>query len=88
MSKAPRFRVHRTLAARGNGADGAGGVPFTQFAIDLTSGSAPPFLFVTPNTTHDMHVGAYQQGDGWLAQQFAVILASSWCRQGGSHRQL
>jgi acid phosphatase len=58
-------------------------VPFTHFANDLNSGSAPPFLFVAPNTTHDMHDGTYQQGDGWLSQQFAVILASSWYQQGG-----
>jgi acid phosphatase len=58
-------------------------VPFTQFAIDLNSGSAPPFLFVAPNTTHDLHDGTYQQGDRWLAQQFGVILASSWYQQGG-----
>jgi phospholipase C len=58
-------------------------VPFTQFAVDLNNGSAPPFMFVAPNTTHDMHDGTYQQGDAWLAEQFRTVLASSWYRQGG-----
>ncbi|HEV7210069.1 MAG TPA: alkaline phosphatase family protein [Mycobacteriales bacterium] len=58
-------------------------VPFTQFSTDLKSGLAPPFIFVAPNTTNDMHDGTYQQGDGWLAQQFKEILSSTWYRQGG-----
>ncbi|MDP9093388.1 MAG: alkaline phosphatase family protein [Actinomycetota bacterium] len=70
-------------SVRNSPAQCARDVPYPQFAIDLTSGSAPPFLFVTPNTTHDMHDGTYQQGDRWLAQQFPVILASAWYRQGG-----
>ena len=58
-------------------------VPFTQFATDLNSGTAPPFMFVSPNLIHDMHDGTMQQGDAWLQQQMTLVLASSWYRQGG-----
>jgi acid phosphatase len=58
-------------------------VPFTQFASDLAAGTTPPFVFVAPNTTNDMHDGTYQQGDAWLAAQFKLIFASAWYRQGG-----
>ncbi len=58
-------------------------VPFTQFATDLNSGTAPPFMFVSPNLINDMHNGTLQQGDAWLQQQIPLVLASSWYRQGG-----
>ncbi|MGZ4622758.1 MAG: alkaline phosphatase family protein [Blastococcus sp.] len=58
-------------------------VPFSQFARDLRDGSAAPFVFVAPNTTHDMHNGTPAQGDAWLSEQFAAIFASKWYRQGG-----
>jgi acid phosphatase len=58
-------------------------VPFTQFAPDLASGAAPPFIFVAPNLINDMHDGSLQQGDAWLQAAFAAIFASTWYRQGG-----
>jgi hypothetical protein len=58
-------------------------VPFSQFGPDLAGGSAPPFMFVAPNTTHDMHDGTPAQADAWLKQQFDLIEASDWYRQGG-----
>ena len=58
-------------------------VPFTQLGTDLNSGTAPPFMFVSPNLINDMHNGSYQQGDAWLQQQIPAILASSWYHQGG-----
>jgi phospholipase C len=58
-------------------------VPFTQFATDLSGGTAPPFMFVSPNIINDMHDGTLQQGDAWLQQQIPLILASSWYQQGG-----
>lgn len=59
-------------------------VPFSRFATDLASGAAPPFIYVSPNTTHDMHDGSPQQGDAWLSLQFRAIFASSWYRAGGT----
>ncbi len=58
-------------------------VPFNQLAADLNSGSAPAFIYVTPNITHDMHDGSLQQGDAWLQQEIPLVLASSWYRSGG-----
>jgi phosphatidylinositol-3-phosphatase len=58
-------------------------VPFTQLAADLNGGTAPPFIFVSPNIVNDMHDGTFQQGDAWLQQQIPRILASTWYRQGG-----
>ena len=59
-------------------------VPFSQFGADLNAGTAPPFIYVAPNTTNDMHDGTPAQGDAWLAEQFRVIFASSWYREGGT----
>ena len=36
-------------------------VPYSQLTADLNAGGAPPFLWVSPNTTNDMHDGTYQQ---------------------------
>ncbi len=58
-------------------------VPFTEFAQDLSSGTAPPFIFVAPNTQHDMHDGTPAQADAWLSQQLRAVQASRWYRQGG-----
>ena len=37
-------------------------VPFTQLTTDLSSGTAPPFIWVSPDTTHDMHDGTAEIG--------------------------
>src|SRR6266581_7418970 len=58
-------------------------VPFTQFATDLGSGQAPPFIFVAPNTNDDMHNGSYATADGWLKTQLAIVFRSRWYAQGG-----
>ncbi len=58
-------------------------VPFTQFATDLGSGQAPPFIFVAPNTNDDMHNGTYATADGWLKTQLAIVFRSRWYAQGG-----
>jgi hypothetical protein len=70
-------------SVRDSAAQCARDVPFSQFASDLADGSVPPFVFVAPNTTHDMHDGTPAQGDAWLSEQFARIVASQWYRQGG-----
>lgn len=70
-------------SVRDSAAQCARDVPFSQFASDLHDGSLPPFVFVAPNTAHDLHDGTPAQADSWLSAQFSAIFASSWYRQGG-----
>jgi len=58
-------------------------VPFTRFAGDLAANTAPPFLYVAPNTNNDMHNGTYAMADGWLKAQLAKVFASRWYAEGG-----
>jgi acid phosphatase len=62
-------------------------VPYTQFATDLQSGNAAPFLWVTPNECNDGHNTAPGCGlstaDRWLSNNLEPVLASSWYRAGG-----
>jgi phosphatidylinositol-3-phosphatase len=53
-------------------------VPYTQLTADLAAGSAPPFMWVSPNTTHDMHDGTDAQGDVFIKSLVAQVQASSW----------
>jgi phosphatidylinositol-3-phosphatase len=53
-------------------------VPYPQLTADLNGGSAPPFMWVSPNTTNDMHDGTYQQGDAFLQALVTQVEASSW----------
>jgi hypothetical protein len=65
-------------------------VPFaTNFANDLRTGTAPPFLFVVPDLCDDMHDSCLPlnnpvaQGDQWLRAQLPTVLSSSWYQSGG-----
>jgi hypothetical protein len=58
-------------------------VPYGALASDLSSGQAPPFLWVSPNLIHDMHDGTYAQADGWLGSLMAQVMTSQWWSQGG-----
>jgi acid phosphatase len=53
-------------------------VPYPQLASDLRSGTAPPFIWVSPNTTHDMHDGTDTQGDNFIKALVAQVRSSSW----------
>ncbi len=53
-------------------------VPYPQLTADLNSGAAPAFLWVTPNTTNDMHDGTPAQGDAFLNALVTQVQASSW----------
>ena len=53
-------------------------VPYTQLTTDLNAGTAPPFLWVTPNTINDMHDGTPAQGDAFLQGLVTQVEASSW----------
>ncbi|HEV3124823.1 MAG TPA: alkaline phosphatase family protein [Candidatus Dormibacteraeota bacterium] len=58
-------------------------VPFTQFNSDLTSNTAPNFMWVTPNLCNDGHDCGNNVVDGWLQSEMAVIQGSQWYAQGG-----
>lgn len=53
-------------------------VPYSQLAADLGAGAAPSFMWVSPNTTNDMHDGTYQQGDTFLQTLVTQVEESSW----------
>jgi acid phosphatase len=53
-------------------------VPYTQLAADLAAGTAPPFVWVSPNTTHDMHDGTDAQGDVFIKSLVTQVQAASW----------
>ena len=59
-------------------------VPHGQLAGDLQAGTAPPFLFVTPNLCNDGHDCGNANADGWLKGEMQMVMGSSWYRQGGS----
>ena len=53
-------------------------VPYPQLTTDLNAGTAPPFLWVSPNTIHDMHDGTPAQADAFLEGLVRQVKASSW----------
>jgi phospholipase C len=58
-------------------------VNYSQFATDVSTGSIPDYVFITPNLDHDMHDGTIAQGDAWLAGEVPRILASDAFLHGG-----
>jgi phosphatidylinositol-3-phosphatase len=50
----------------------------------LNGPSAPAFVWITPNSTNDMHDGSVQQGDAWLKANLAPVLASPWFTGGNA----
>lgn len=59
-------------------------VPLTRLGHELSTGTAPPFLWVTPNVQHDMHTGSVREGDTWLSHELPTVLSSSWYRAAGT----
>jgi hypothetical protein len=59
-------------------------VPHTQLATDLAAGTAPPFLWVTPNLCNDGHDCDNRTADSWLRGEMQTVMGSAWYRQGGS----
>ena len=57
-------------------------VPYPQLTTDLNSGTAPSFIWVTPNTINDMHDGTPAQGDAFLQGLVAQVQASTWWTAG------
>ena len=58
-------------------------VPFTQFAIDLSSNQLPEYSFIVPNMQDDAHDGTLQQADSWLQTNIAPLIASSTFQANG-----
>lgn len=58
-------------------------VPFNQLGPALLAGTAPCFIWITPNVEHDMHTGSVAEGDAWLSQQLPGVLRSSWYEDQG-----
>jgi hypothetical protein len=58
-------------------------VDYSELATDLTAGTVPKYVFITPNMVDDMHDGSVQQGDAWLQAQVPKILASPAYKNGG-----
>lgn len=59
--------------------------PYSAFAADLSAGTMPPFVFITPNLCHDMHGASgcpsgtavaanIAAGDTWLSTELPAIL--------------
>lgn len=59
-------------------------VPLAGLAGDLSGGTVPDFVWITPNMCHDMHDCSVATGDTWLSQEVPLILASSAWKQGGA----
>jgi hypothetical protein len=59
-------------------------VPHGQLRSDLAAGTAPPFLFVTPNLCDDGHDCSNSVADGWLRGEMGMVMGSGWFKQGGS----
>jgi phosphatidylinositol-3-phosphatase len=59
-------------------------VPLGRLAADLASGSAPPFLWVTPDLCNDGHDCGTATADGWLRGEMQTVMSSAWYRQGAS----
>jgi phospholipase C len=59
-------------------------VPFSQLAGDLGSGSAPPFLWVTPNLCDDGHDCGNSTMDAWLQATLTGVRTSAWYAHGGT----
>jgi hypothetical protein len=57
-------------------------VPYSQLTADLNAGTAPSFIWVSPNTTNDMHDGTPAQGDAFLQGLVNQVRTSSWWTAG------
>jgi phosphatidylinositol-3-phosphatase len=59
-------------------------VPLDRLATDLRDGTAPPFLWVTPDLCHDGHDCSTATADAWLRSEMQTVTSSAWYRQGAS----
>ena len=59
--------------------------PFTQFAMDASSGNLPEFSFIIPNLNDDAHNGTPSQADAWLQSNVAAPLSKYSAFQPGGN---
>jgi hypothetical protein len=59
-------------------------VPGGELATDLANGTAPPFIFVTPNLCNDGHDCGNATADSWLKGEMQTVMNSSWYGRGAS----
>jgi len=57
--------------------------PFAQFWVDMSSGSVPDFVWITPNMCNDTHDCPVGTGDAWLRSVVPTITDSAAFRNGG-----
>lgn len=58
-------------------------VPLTDLSTDLSAGTLPDYVWITPNLQDDMHDGTVQQGDQWLGQWASKLMDSPQWKKNG-----
>ncbi|MBI1747357.1 MAG: phosphoesterase [Acidobacteria bacterium] len=58
--------------------------PYEELAVDLESGAAASYNFITPNECHDMHSCSIREGDTWLSNEVPKILNSQVFQDSGA----
>lgn len=62
--------------------------PYRELASDLTNGSLPQYVWITPNLCNDMHDrcagNPIAHGDTWLSKNVPAILNSAAYKEGGA----
>lgn len=58
-------------------------VPYSYLVDDLNAGTAPPFLWITPNGCNSGHDCSTSQADKWLSSALPPIMASTWFAHNG-----
>ncbi len=53
-------------------------VPYEELSSDLSNGSAPPFMWVTPDLCDDGHDCSTATMDAWVGKNLGPVLGSSW----------
>lgn len=58
-------------------------VPYSQLSQELATGSAPPFIWITPNSCNDGHDCPTATTDKWMSSNLPELLSSSWYKDNG-----
>ena len=58
-------------------------VPLASLSAELSSATAPDFVWVTPNLCDDGHDCSTTTADSWLAANVQPVLSSDWFRHNG-----
>jgi phosphatidylinositol-3-phosphatase len=60
------------------------GVGASALTTELANGTAPPFIWLTPNLCNDVHDCSSETGDNYLRGLVPSILASKWYAEDGA----